>query len=132
MADTVDTLDIFKGTKKYVVRFTNISDGTGESAVAKVVKAGLTGPTGVAPSKLVVEEIYWSVQGFTSVRLHWNHTAADEIAVLSSGNGYMNPGKAGGLVDPASAGGTGDIQFTTAGAVVGATYDITLVIRLKE
>lgn len=132
MADTVDNKVIFTGPNKYIIRCTNVSDGTGESAVAKVDISTLTGPDHVnAPTKTVIEEIQWSIQGFTSVRLFWDHTTDDEIAVLGTGNGYFNFKNAGGLVDPASSGGTGDIVLTTAGAVSGATYDITLVVRLK-
>jgi hypothetical protein len=35
------------------------------------------------------------------------------------------------LSDPASAGGTGNILLTTAGASATATYDITLVLTLS-
>ena len=132
MADTVDSLVVFKGQRRYSVRLTNVSDGTGESAVPKVDISTLTGPNGIAPTKTVVEEIQWSIQGFTNVSLFWDHTTDDEIAKLGSGNGYFNFRQLGGLTDPASAGGTGDILLTTAGAVSGATYDITLVIRLKD
>lgn len=132
MADTVDTLVPFSGKRRRVVRFTNISDGTGESTVVKVTKSTLVGPNGAAPSKIVVDEIQYSIQGFTSVRLFWDHTADDEIAMLAAGNGYLSHMKDGGLTDPVSAGGTGDIILTTAGNVSGATYDITLSLRLKD
>ena len=133
MADVVDTLVLISGQNRRIIRITNVSDGTGEAAVSKIVKAGLIGPDGVAaPTKLILEEVQWSIQGFSSIRLFWNHTAPDEIAVLGTGNGYFNFKSAGGLTDPGSAGGTGDITLTTAGAVSGATYDLTLVVRLKK
>ena len=131
MADTVDTLNVFTGGNRIVRRFTNISDATGESAVIKVDISTLTGPNGNAPSKLVVEEIQSDVQGFASVRLFWDATTDDEIAMLGTGKDYRNYKNVGGLVDPASSGATGDILLTTNGAVSGATYDITLVLRLK-
>lgn len=133
MADTVDTLVLVSGQNRRAIRITNVSDGTGESAVSKIIKANFVGPDGVnAPGKLVLEEIQWSIQGFTSVRLFWAHTTPDEISVLGTGNGYFNFRNVGGLVDPASAGGTGDLTVTTAGAVSGATYDITLIVRFKR
>lgn len=131
MADSVNTNVLFNGSRKYVVRITNISDGTGESAVVKVDKSTLTGPNGAEPSKFVVEEIEWSIAGFTNVALHFNHTTPDMLDVLS-GSGYKDYRDAGGLVDPASAGGTGDITLTTTGAYSGATYDITLFLRKKD
>jgi hypothetical protein len=131
MADTVDTLVIFKGTRLYSVRLTNVSDATGESAVAKVTLSALALANGVAPTAVKVREILWSIQGFTSVRLFWDHTTDDEIAVLGTGTGYANYSGFNGLMDPRSAGGTGNILLTTAGAAIGATYDITLVLELK-
>ena len=132
MADTVDSLPIFSGTKRRVTRFTNVSDGTGESAVVKVDISTLIGPDGVnAPTYTAIDEIEWSIQGFTSVRLSWDHTTDDEIAVLS-GVGSVSWKDFGGAIDPKSSGGTGDIVFTTAGAVSGATYDISISYRLKQ
>jgi hypothetical protein len=131
MADVVDSKVLFNGTRIYSARFTNVSDGTGEAAVAKVTLSGLTGPKGTAPTYTKVREILWSIQGFSSVRLFWDHTTDDEIQVLAPGNGYMNWVGLGGETDPQTAGGTGNILLTTAGAASGATYDITIVLELK-
>lgn len=133
MADVVDTIALISGQNRRVIRITNVSDGTGESAVIKVDKSTFVGPDGVnEPGKLVIEEIQWSIQGFSSVRLFWDHTTDDEVCVLGTGNGYFNYRSVGGLVDPASAGQTGDLLLTTAGAISGATYDITISVRFKK
>jgi len=132
MPDTIDSKVVFAGTRHRVVKFTNISDGTGESAVLKVDVSALVGPDGTAPTYTAVEEIQWSISGFNSVRLLWDADEDDEIAVLGPGNGYMNFTNVGGLVDPKSSGTTGDIFLTTNGAVSGATYDVTLILRLKD
>jgi hypothetical protein len=132
MADTVDSKVVFSGQRRRAVRLTNVSDGTGESAVVKVDVSAITGPDGSATTYTVVEEIQYAIQGFTSVRLLWDATTDDEIAMLPSGSGYLNYKEIGGLVDPKSSGTVGDILLTTAGAVSGATYDITLVLRLKD
>ncbi len=129
MADSVDSLVVYNGKRKYIVRLTNVSDGTGESAVIKVDISTLFKLDGTAPTKTSVKEIYWNIQGFSSVRLFWDHTTDDEIAMLS-GSGYMDLTETPGLVDPASAGGTGDILLTTANAASGATYTIILVVEL--
>lgn len=132
MADVVDTIVLLNGKRRYIARFTNVSDGTGETAVIKVDKSTLTNSNGTEPTTLNVESIQWSIQGFTSVRLLWDHTTDDEIDVLASGNGYRDYSQAGALKDPASAGQTGDILLTTAGAISGATYDITLSLILSN
>lgn len=132
MSDTVDSVVLFKSPDKYAIRLTNISDGTGESAVVKLDKSAIATTLGITePSKFIVKELFWNVQGFTSVRLHFDHTTDDELDVLS-GNGYRPYEEFGGLVDPASAGETGDIKLTTAGAVSGATYDIFLVVGFSN
>ena len=90
MVDTVDSKVVFAGTRRRVVHLTNISDGTGEADVVKVDVSALTGPDGTAPTYTVIEEIQWSINGFTSVRLEWDATTDDEIAILGTGNGYFN------------------------------------------
>ena len=132
MADTVDTIVQFSGTRRYIVRLTNISDGTGESAVKKVDISTLTNGKGVAPTRVNVESIQWSIQGFSSVKLLWDHTTDDELAVLGAGNGYRDFSQAGVLKDPSSAGDTGDILLTTVGASATATYDIVLSLILSD
>ena len=130
MADAVDTVVVFSGTKRRVVRLTNISDGTGESAVVKVDRSALIGPDGTSPTKLVVEKIEYALDGL-QVRLFWEHTTPDEIAILS-GAGFFDWSDVGGLVDPGSAGGEGDITLTTNAHTLGDGYTITLWLRLKD
>ena len=132
MTDTVNTNVLFPGTRRRVIQLQNISDGTGESEVVKVDVSALTGPDGTSPTQVAIEEVEWSIQGFTSVRLFFDATTDDEALVLGAGNGYKNFQGAGGLQDPQSTGTTGDILLTTAGAVSGATYDIILSLRLKD
>lgn len=132
MADTVDIIRLYIDKRRLVERYTNVSDGTGESAVIKVDKSTLVGPTaeGDEPLRIVIRSLRWAVQGFTSVRLLWDHTTDDEAAVLS-GNGFEDYSPFGGLVDPKSAGGTGDLLLTTAGTTSGNTYDITAEYELR-
>ncbi len=132
MVDTVDVRPLFIGAQRVAYRLTNISDGTGESAVVKVDISTLIGPDNIAaPTRTVVEQIEWSIQGFSSIRLFWDHTTDDEIAVLA-GAGFKDYRSVGGLCDPGSSGGTGDVLLTTAGNAANATYDITIVLRLKK
>lgn len=131
MTDVVTTNVIFKGTRHYIVHLTNESDGTGESGVSKIDLSTLIGPDGTAPTRSSIIEIDYSVSGFNYVTLAWDHTT-DDVAMVLRGNGYNDFSGDGGLVDPASTGGTGDILLTTDGAIDGAMYDIRLKIRLKD
>ncbi len=125
MADAVSTSVVFTGQTRYAARFTCISDGSGENLVTKIDISTLPG----APTYTAIEEISWDVQGFTSVRAYWDHST-DDIIDIWSGRGARSYIDLGYLVDPRSSGGTGDILFTSAGAVSGATYDITICIHL--
>lgn len=135
MADAVTVKTIRDGRQQIVVHLTNISDGTGESAVVKVDKSALLAEDGAEPASLDIEQVEWNIQGFTSVRLLWDHTT-DEVALVLSGSGYKDfrgkddsiYGQFGNmrLADGRGSGATGDILLTTAGTTSGNTYDITL------
>ncbi len=132
MADTVTSAVLpaatGQSTRHYGVRLTNVSDGTGESNVVKIDISTLTGPDGLTTTTFPIEELVWNIQGFTSVRLTWDHNTDIVIDILS-GQGYRDYRNYGLLCDSGT-GGTGDVLLTTAGAVSGATYDITIIGRL--
>jgi hypothetical protein len=112
------------------VRLTNISDGTGEALVPKVILSNMSLENGVLPARTSIKEIQWSIQGFSNVQLYWDRPTDVLAAILATGNGYMEFGALGMSSDVGS-GGTGDILLTTVNNIAGATYDITLVVTLS-
>jgi hypothetical protein len=132
MTDTVTTEYVYNGRRRKVLHLTNISDGTGESAVAKADISALTFGNGEVPSYTTVMMVDYNIQGMASVRLHWDHTTDDEIAVLPAGQGTIDWNAIGGKTDPRTTGGTGDILLTTNGQASGGTYDITLYFVCKN
>lgn len=130
MADTVTSIVVQNSKTEYKVHLTCISDGTGESAVAKIDKSTLTNSVGLEPAAIHIMSIRWAIQGFTYVKLLWDHTT-DDVAMILSGNGYDDFSEGGGLRDPQTVGTTGDLLLTSVGAVSGATYDITITCYLK-
>jgi hypothetical protein len=130
MADTVDTVVVRNGKRDYTVRLLNKSDGTGESGVTKVDISTLTAANGATCTYTSILSIDGVVTG-GEVYLTWDHTTADEIAYLS---GFVNRDFSyeGGLVDPKTAGGTGDILLTTVGFASGSGYDLTIRLRKKN
>lgn len=81
MADAVATQTLIDGDKKVVQKFTNISDGSGESAVVKVdVSALATNSRGDACTGVVIEEIWWQCIGM-KVQILWN--ASTNVFVLN-------------------------------------------------
>jgi hypothetical protein len=131
MADAVTT-HLYDGGNEIEIHITNISDGTGESLITKVDRSALK--RGDFIKKLNLREIRWNIQGFTSVRFYWNHTADDNIVVLAnSGYDYFDHG----IIDPNTSGDVvtgaiGDILLSTAGALSGATYDIKAIFVTVE
>ncbi len=133
MADAVK-ITTFDGNPNdgfVTVHLTNISDATGESAVLKVDRSALATATKKTIQNLALQSARWNIQGFTSVRILWDHTT-DDVAMLLSGSGYEefpfgkpDPNTSADAVSAA----IGDVLLTTAGAVSGATYDITLTFR---
>ena len=61
MADAVTSQTIQDGERVAVMRFTNVSDGTGESAVAKIDVSSLAVEpiTNAACTSVVIEKIYF-------------------------------------------------------------------------
>lgn len=131
MADAVDTKVIYSGIKRQVTQFTSRSDGTGESGVIKIDISTYTNPNGQVATYMTIDFIEYSVWGFNYVALFWDHTTDDEAAVLK-GTGVMDWVNQGGNTDPRTAGGTGDLLFTTNGGASGSGYDVTIHWRPKN
>jgi len=123
MADAVSTTTVFSGSKRKVLAFTNVSDGTGESAVLKIDISALTG----APTAVRIQKLWYSVSGM-ALRILFDHNTDDTILVLG-GNGFLDFTAMGNLPDPASAGGTGDILFTTIAQVANDSYSVIMEIE---
>lgn len=122
MADAVTTQILLDGAKNAVLKFTNVSDGTGESAVTKVDVSTLSG----APTEVRIDKIWYSTDGM-AVRVLWDATA-DVVAWLipTSQSDTIDFTCFGGINNNAGSGITGDIQFTTVGHTSGDTYSIIL------
>ena len=64
MADAVTSQTLVDGEKTAVLKFTNISDGSGESAVKKVdVSALANNNAGQACTRATIEKIWWQCNG---------------------------------------------------------------------
>ena len=127
MADAVTSQTIIDGERNCVMKFTNVSDGTGESAVAKVdVSALASNAAGVACSEVRVLRVSHAIV-VMSVQLFLNATSNVLLVELAeSSNGHMDFKDFGGLPNNAGSGKNGDILFTTKGHSSGDTYSITL------
>jgi hypothetical protein len=122
MADSVTSQTIMDGSKTVVMKFTNVSDGTGETAVVKADASALLN----APSKLKVMRV-WAMTNGMAVNVLFDATA--DVLALSVPSGFMEHldfRSFGGVNNNAGSGVTGDIAFTTVGASAGDSYSIVL------
>ena len=130
MADAVTSQTIQDGQKTAVLKFTNVSDGTGESAVKKVdVSALEANHAGEACTSVSVARIYWATRGM-GVNLEFDTSTNVLLTGLpadSTGDEYYD--LFSGIPNNAGSGVTGDIDFTTVGHSSGDTYSIILVLN---
>ena len=139
MADVVTSQTIVDtaGTKT-VMKFTNISDGSGETLVTKMDASELIFMTEDANRK--VAKIYWSVNttnGKSGVELLFagsGDNAANATIGFFSGRGFHDYFKDGNSIPnnatlTANTSPAGDILFSTKGFVSGDNYTIILEVR---
>ena len=130
MADAVATQTIQDGAQKAILRFTNVSDGTGESAVTKIDVSGLTtNPvTGMSCSSVSIEKISFSNIGM-GVKIYFDATT--DVLVIQLPADWADEfdfSEFSGIPDNAGSGATGDIQFTTVGHSSGDSYTIIMTV----
>lgn len=126
MADAVTTQIIQDGPKNAVIKFTDVSDGVGESAVLKVDVSTLSAdPILGLCTSVRIEKIWFDISGM-QVEILWDADTDVISWILTPGQHEMDFSVFGGLVNNAGTGKTGDIRFTTLGASAGDTYSIIL------
>ena len=130
MADTVTSQTIQDGERVAVLKFTNESDGTGESSVKKVdVSALTTNSKGESCTSVSIARIYWACVG---MRVNIEFDASTNVLAIplpadSTGDEYYD--LFSGIPNNAGSGITGDIDFTTVGHSSGDAYSIILVLK---
>ena len=127
MADAVTSQTILDGDRLVIQKFTNISDGSGESGVLKVDVSALNPDQfGHACTGVKINKIWAQTQGM-GVDILWDATT-DVIAdtVPADVMYKMCFSDFGGIPNNSGAGKTGDVLFSTVGASSGDRYTIIL------
>lgn len=125
MVDSVTTQILNDGARNAIIKFTSISDGTGEAAVTKVTASALSG----APTSLSIVRVIALTAGM-GVDILWDATAdvlALHIPDLQAVD--LDFSEIGGIPNNAGAGKTNNIQFTTVGHAAGDRYSIILHLK---
>ena len=133
MADAVASQIIVDGPSFVAIKLTNISDGTGETAVTKVDGSALEADsrTGLSCTDVNIERIWWQCIGMKVRILFDADTDVMAIELGENQSGNHDYSVFGGLTNNAGTGKTGDVKFTTVGASSGDTYTVILYLRKK-
>ena len=136
MADVVTTQILENGPSRLVMKFTNLSDGTGETGVTKVDATSSTigvitqGNTVTPGTHLAITGIFYDITAMR-LRILWDADTDTDIFVLS-GDGQrwqFRDERAGfALTNPKNTGATGSILFTTVGAALNSAYTVILAM----
>ena len=127
MADAVTSQTLLDGERLAIMKFTNISDGTGETAVTKVNVANLArSAAGLACTGVAVTKITSVCHGM-EVRMYWDATTDVPFFLSTINTNYCNDfSDFGGITNNAGVGKNGNIVFSTADQTLGDTYTVVL------
>lgn len=126
MADAVTSQVIFDGSKRAILKFTNVSDGTGETGAIKVDVSALTPYNGTPCSGVSIERIEAVTIGM-GVDILWDATTDVLCMTLGPDQFFtFDFTRFGGITNNAGAGKNGDVLFTTVGATTGDKYTVVL------
>lgn len=128
MADAVTAVTLHDGPKWVVRSLTNVSDGTGESAVLKVDVSSLTPFRGRPCTGVKLYKVQYAVQGMVASLL-WDATTDVRFAVLQ-GDGEIDYSCTSPLVNTSGDGRNGDVLLTTTGHSSGDSYSI--IIKMQK
>ena len=133
MADAVASQIIVDGPSFVAIKLTNISDGTGETAVTKVDVSALEADSraGQSCTDVNIERIWWQCIGMKVRILFDADTDVMAIELGENQSGNYDICRAPALTNNAGTGKTGDVKFTTVGASSGDTYTVILYLRKK-
>ena len=115
------------GERLAIMKFTNISDGTGENLVTKVTVSSLAASgSGKACTGVIVNKITSVCHGM-EVRMYWDATTDVPFFLCTVNTNYMNDfSDFGGITNNSGAGKTGNIAFSTSDQTAGDTYTVVL------
>tara|TARA_E500000331_G_C16801531_1_gene516843 strand:+ start:169 stop:561 length:393 start_codon:yes stop_codon:yes gene_type:complete len=130
MADTVSTQTISDTAGvKYVVKLTNISDGSGETLIKKVDASELTFMS--EDGERSVARVYYSINTSDSksgVEIIWDG-ATNATALFLSGQGTIDLRTDGNSFKNNATTPTGDVLLSTRNFAVGDNYSIIVEFR---
>ena len=137
MADAVTSQTLSDGDRTAVMKFTNISDGNGESAVKKVDVSALATSSrdGATCTRVHITQVWYSISGMR-IDLEWDASSNVKALILGGGValeptvGHFDFRSFGGIKNNAGGGITGDIDLTTLHHTSNDAY--TIILELSK
>jgi hypothetical protein len=128
MADTVTVQTLRDDRNNYVVKMTNISDGTGETNVKKVDITSLVGYQ--AGARLSLRRVDWSLDnGYAQLKWEGANTASHKtIVTMSSANPSFDMLDNAAVPNNAT-GATGSVLLSTTGFTSSSHYTVVAQFR---
>ena len=130
MADVVTTQTITDTSGvKFVVKLTNLSDGTGETDVLKVDASNTTFMTEDGNRK--ISKVYYSINTTSpksGVEIKWDG-ATDATALFLGGQGYIDLRTSGNEIPNNATTPTGDVLLSTKNFLNGDNYTVIIEFR---
>ena len=136
MADAVTSQTLSDGDRVAVMKFTNISDGSGESSVKKVDVSALAASSsnGATCSRVHITQVWYAISGMR-IDLEWAATTNVKALILGAGvaleptNGHFDFRSFGGLKNTEASGVDGDVALTTLHHTSNDAYTIVLELN---
>lgn len=127
MADAVASQTLVDNERVAIMKFTDISDGTGENKVLKVDVSSLNpNASGGVCNGVTITKIHASTHGM-EVQIWWDATTDVFCWQVPQNSQYTwDWSQFGGLVNNSGSGKTGDVLFSTVDASSGDMYSIVL------
>jgi len=136
MADAVTSQTLSDGDRTAVMKFTNISDGSGEASVKKVDVSALAASSsnGATCTRVHITQVWYAISGMR-IDLEWAATTNVKALILGAGvtleptNGHFDYRSFGGLKNTEASGVSGDVALTTLHHTSNDAYTIVLELN---
>jgi len=125
------TLTVFQGNNVFCYNVRGVFNASDETDTVVIDLSAKAGPNGgVAPTKLRIDEIFWTINGYNYIMLEFDRTT-DVVIDYFAGQGYMDYSRMGGKIDNGT-GNTGDLLLTSAGGASGGNFSFLIKGRFKQ
>ncbi len=126
MTNAIARQVLVNGSKKYIVKYTIVGDGSGEET-ASLVNA-VSGDMGVNNK---ITEVHANLTGFSGQLMFDATTDVYACQIAADADVHLDFTKVGGLINNAGTGKTGDILLKTIGLGSGDAGTIVLCVTKK-